>query len=200
MQGFSSAPPLVQEFINACRRMSGSTILFHTVVAERLGLNPSDHKCMDFVREQGPLTAGRLAELTGLTTGAITGVIDRLERAGFVQREMDAHDRRKVLIAVCPESLRRMGPLFSGIAGATAAICRDYSEEQLRFVMEVMERLTDATQAQAQTLRESATLPRDAGRGPDDCALEAELRPPSRFEQAGSAPHRTKTKPQKPTR
>ncbi len=186
--------PLVREFIDACRRMSGTTILFHSVVAERLGLNPSDHKCADLVREHGPLTAGRLAELTGLTTGAITGVIDRLERAGFVKREPDAHDRRKVLIAVRQESLRRMGPLFSGIAAATAAICEEYSEDQLRLVMQIMARLTDATHSQAKALREAPPFRDEA----DDS--DCELSQLSRFEQAGAAPHRAKKKPQKPSR
>ncbi len=176
--------------------MSGMTILFHSVVAERLGLNPSDHKCVDIVREQGPLTAGRMAELTGLTTGAITGVIDRLERAGFVARKPDPQDRRKVLIALRMESLGRIGPLFAGIAGATANVCQDYSEEQLRLVMEVMSRLTDASHAEALALR--ATDPRTGANA--ECALDGVLQQPTRFEQAGMAPHRAKKKPQKPTR
>jgi DNA-binding MarR family transcriptional regulator len=196
MQAFSKDQPLAREFLDACRRMSGTTILFHSVVAERLGLNPSDHKCLDLVREQGPLTAGRLAELTGLTTGAITGVVDRLERAGFVRRETDQYDRRKVLIAVRVESLQRVGALFSGIAAATAAICQDYTEEQLRLVMDVMKRLADAAQTQALALREAPPSPRGAS-APAEGPRSREPRPPSRFEHAGAAPHRAKKKPQK---
>jgi hypothetical protein len=65
-------------------------------VADRLGLNPTDHKCVDFLLMNGPLTAGELATLTALTTGAITAALDRLERAGFAKREDDPDDRRRV--------------------------------------------------------------------------------------------------------
>src|SRR3954453_23553669 len=82
------------------RRNSTATVLFHHAVAERLGLGPSDHKCLDLVRERGPVTAAELAGLTGLTTGAITGVVARLLRAGFVAREPDPHDGRKQMLTI----------------------------------------------------------------------------------------------------
>ena len=63
--------------------------MFHQAIADRLGLNVTDHKCIDLLLMKGPLTAGELAGMTGLTTGAITAVIDRLEKAGFVRREDD---------------------------------------------------------------------------------------------------------------
>lgn len=190
----SSGKALSSEFINMCRRMSTLTMLFHGAVAERLGLNPSDHKCADLVREHGPLTAGRLAELTGLTTGAITGVIDRLEKAGFVAREADAHDRRKVLIVVVPESQKRMWPLFAGIAQGTKRVCDEYSDEQLALVMEVMEKLNAVTQEQVQKLRE---VPQGAMAEGPDCAAASEPEAASapaenRFEAAGKAPHQAK--------
>ncbi len=189
----SSGKALSSDFISMCRRMSTVTMLFHGAVAERLGLNQSDHKCADLVREHGPLTAGRLSELTGLTTGAITGVIDRLERAGFVAREADAYDRRKVLIRVVPESQKRMWPLFSGIAEATKRVCADYSDEQLMLAMEIMARLTDATQEQIQKLREQ---PADAFSEGSACATASEPDAPrvaeDSFEAAGKALHQAK--------
>jgi hypothetical protein len=89
-----------------------------------------------------------------------------------------------------------MGPLFAGIAAATANVCKDYSEEQLRLVMEVMGRLTDASHAEALALR--TTDPRSVANA--ECALDGVLQQATRFEQAGAAPHRAKKKPQKPTR
>src|SRR5690349_14213596 len=86
------------------RRMSTRALLFHSAVTERLGLNASDHKCAEFIFNEPGMTAGRLAELTGLSTGAITGVIDRLEHAGFVRRANDPHDRRRVVILPTPET------------------------------------------------------------------------------------------------
>src|SRR5216117_3098234 len=79
----------------AARRQSTATVLFHAAVAERLGLSATDHKYADLIARQGPMTAGELADRAGLTTGAITGVLDRLERAGWVRRERDPHDRRR---------------------------------------------------------------------------------------------------------
>src|SRR5262245_4409010 len=80
------------------RQLSTATILFHQAIADRLGLNVTDHKCADILLRTGPVTAGELARQTGLTTGAITGVIDRLEKAGFVRRIRDADDRRRVIV------------------------------------------------------------------------------------------------------
>src|SRR5579862_3079248 len=80
------------------RQLSAATILFHQAVADRLGMNITDHKCADILARTGPITAGELARRTGLTTGAITGVIDRLEKAGFVRRVRDENDRRRVIV------------------------------------------------------------------------------------------------------
>jgi len=91
---------LLQIFNEQLRHFSTDTVLFHQAVAEQLGLNSTDHKCLDVILENHAMTAGKLSELTGLTTGTITGVIDRLEKAGFVYREKDAEDRRKVIIQV----------------------------------------------------------------------------------------------------
>src|SRR5438309_10315862 len=83
------------------RELSGVTLMLHSRLAEQLGLSATDHKCLELaMRAEGPLTAGRLAELSGLSTGAVTGVIDRLERAGYVSRARDPNDRRKVLVQV----------------------------------------------------------------------------------------------------
>src|SRR3954469_8861669 len=81
------------------REISTMTVLFHSRIAEQMGLSGTDHKCLDLVmRASEPLTAGQIAQRSGLSTGAVTGVIDRLERRGFVRRIRDPHDRRKVLV------------------------------------------------------------------------------------------------------
>jgi DNA-binding MarR family transcriptional regulator len=83
------------------RELSTITVLFHSRVAEQMGLSGTDHKCLELViQAREPLTAGRIAQLSGLSTGAVTGVIDRLEQRGFVRRVRDPHDRRKVLVEV----------------------------------------------------------------------------------------------------
>src|SRR5450432_703373 len=116
---------IVASVIDESRRMSTRTVVFHAAIAERLGLNPSDHKCADLIcNETGPVTAGRLAELTGLSTGAITGVVDRLERAGFVSRVPDPEDRRRVVITGCMERRAAdMRRLFAPMVAGTVALC-----------------------------------------------------------------------------
>src|SRR5438094_10452311 len=80
------------------RRHSTASVLFHHAVAERLGLGPTDHKCLDLLRERGKMTGSELAATTGLTSGAITGVVARLERTGYLRREADRHDGRRQLL------------------------------------------------------------------------------------------------------
>src|ERR1700740_2764995 len=102
----------MQELETAMRKSSAQGTLFAQAVADQAGISSSDMDCMDFLNMEGRMTAGRLAELTGLTNGAITGVIDRLEKAGFVRRERDETDRRKVFIAPVPDRLRGIGELY----------------------------------------------------------------------------------------
>src|SRR5258708_11604352 len=80
------------------RQHSTAVVLFHHAVAERLGLGPSDHKCLDLLRDRGAMAGSDLSAITGLTSGAITGVVARLERAGYLRREPDPHDGRKQIL------------------------------------------------------------------------------------------------------
>ena len=103
---------LMQELEDAMRRSSALGVIFGQTVANVVGISGSDLECLDFLNIEGRVTAGRLAELTGLTTGAITGVVDRLEKAGLVRRERDESDRRKVFIAIVPESVAQIGRFY----------------------------------------------------------------------------------------
>lgn len=90
---------MMQRLDSLGRDLGAATVMYHSEVAEHLGLSVTDHKCLDLaMRAEGPLTAGRIAELSGLTSGAITGVLDRLERAGYAKRVRDPNDRRRVLV------------------------------------------------------------------------------------------------------
>src|SRR5262245_217454 len=96
-----------------CGREMGAAIpLLHHAIAEQLGLNPTDHKCLEQLCQRGSGTAGEMAEWTGLTTGAITGVIDRLAERGFVRRQPHPTDRRKIVVVPVPERLPEIGALF----------------------------------------------------------------------------------------
>jgi DNA-binding MarR family transcriptional regulator len=94
--------------------------LFDSTVMERAGMNRTDWRCLDILGTRGPMTAGRLAEAARLTTGAVTGVLDRLEAAGLARRVRDTHDRRKVIVEVTDEVTRVGAPVY-GPLGADAA-------------------------------------------------------------------------------
>src|SRR5262245_55047811 len=140
------------------RQLSAATIMFHQAVADRLGMNVTDHKCADILERNGPLTAGELAEHTGLTTGAITGVLDRLERAGFVRRGRDAGDRRWGLIEPCYKRMGQViGPLFESMGQAAAALCARYTTEELAVIRDFTARAHQMAIAEAHKLREADT-------------------------------------------
>jgi DNA-binding MarR family transcriptional regulator len=91
--------------------------------------------CLDFLNLEGRVTAGRLAEVTGLTTGAITGVIDRLEQVGLVRRERDGEDRRKVFIAIVPENVAKIGRLYEPMQRAVRKEWEAYSDAELKLLL-----------------------------------------------------------------
>jgi DNA-binding MarR family transcriptional regulator len=126
---------LMEELETAMRKWSAQGTIFAQAVADQAGISSSDMDCMDFLNMEGRMTAGRLAELTGLTTGAITGVIDRLEKAGFVRRERDDDDRRKVFIAPVPDRLGEIGALYGLLRRAMHKQCEAYTDAELRLVL-----------------------------------------------------------------
>ena len=125
----------MQELENAMRIASSQGAMFAKMVADRAGISSADMDCIDFVNVEGRMTAGRLAELTGLTTGAITGVVDRLEKAGFVRRERDESDRRKVFIVPVPEKMMQMGSPYELVKRAMQKQCEAYTDAELKFLI-----------------------------------------------------------------
>jgi DNA-binding MarR family transcriptional regulator len=149
------------------RQLSAATIMFHQAVADRLGMNVTDHKCADILERHGAMTAGELAERTGLTTGAITGVIDRMEKAGFARRAEDPGDRRRVIIEPCRATMQRViGPLFEGMGRAAAELCAGYTTEELSVIRDFTVRAHQMAIAEAHKLRDAAGPgPHKAGAG-----------------------------------
>jgi DNA-binding MarR family transcriptional regulator len=148
---------LVEKLCQAGRQLSTATVMFHQAIADRLGLNPTDHKCADLLILKGPLTAGELADLTGLTTGAITGVIDRLEKAGFVRREEDPGDRRRVIVRTIPNRLREVGRLFESLRAAMAEVSSHYSDRELVAILDFVTRTQHGIHRATLELREQGS-------------------------------------------
>jgi DNA-binding MarR family transcriptional regulator len=156
MSSPSGRAAVLQALQREIRTMSTRTVMLSQAIAGRLGLSPTDLETMEIL-STGPVTAGRLAELTGLTTGAITGVVDRLERAGYVRRERDPDDRRRVIVRLVPERGRRIERMFEPVARAMAELHGRYSDAELALFLDYARRANAI--GHEQTVRIEGTSP-----------------------------------------
>jgi DNA-binding MarR family transcriptional regulator len=128
----------------ATRRMIVGAVLFNARVAESVGLSASDGQFLNLLSLYGTLTPGRLAQLSGFSTGAITGVVDRLERKGWVHRVRDGTDRRSVRVALDEEKVAAtLAPLYAGQAARMGAVLASYDQRQLDVIEDFLTRLGD---------------------------------------------------------
>ena len=122
----------------ACRAFTSAVDLVNQMVAERMGVNRTDHRVLEILNRRGPMTAGDLARAAHLTTGAVTAVVDRLEGVGFVRRVRDTDDRRRVLIEQTLESTRTAMRYYQPFMSATFESMTKYSVEELEVVRDFM--------------------------------------------------------------
>jgi DNA-binding MarR family transcriptional regulator len=122
------------------RLMSSFDALFSQAVAERIGMHSTDIETMDLLNTLGPMTAGELSRRTGLSSGATTRLIDRLEHAGMVRRGPDATDRRRVIIEPAHENLDELAVLFDPMSRGIVKLLSSYSVEQLDLFLEFIVR------------------------------------------------------------
>jgi DNA-binding MarR family transcriptional regulator len=129
-----SRDELVRDFVAAVRASQTATELLDSTVADYLGIDRSAYRALDILDQEGPMTAGRLAEQAHLSPGATTALIDRLEEKGLARRTRDTDDRRRVLVEVTPE-LRRGAEQLYGTPDEGAQELGIYSDEQLEFLI-----------------------------------------------------------------
>ena len=123
------------------QKLIAEVVLFNQAVADRLGMNPTDLQCLNMLQETGPVVAGRLAKETGLTTGAVTGLIDRLERGDYAWRERDPNDKRRVIVHPLPDRARaEIGPLYASMGQSFAEMCSRYDEGELALILDFVRR------------------------------------------------------------
>jgi DNA-binding MarR family transcriptional regulator len=133
---------LESEFLLAVRRAGSVMQLLGAASAERIGINVTDLNCLNILALNGHMTAGELARVTGLTTASITGVLDRLEEAGFVRRERDPRDRRRVIVRLeAARGLRDVAPVFAPVVAAWRAAAERYTDDELRLILGFQEQL-----------------------------------------------------------
>jgi DNA-binding MarR family transcriptional regulator len=131
---------LLKTLDETLRKVGAQSVLLSDTVANLVGANSTDLECLDLLGLGGPTTAGRLATHTGLTTGAMTAVIDRLERAGFARRVRNSQDRRCVLVEALPDRLREIQALYQPLATAVARLNEEYGDRQLAVVVDYLSR------------------------------------------------------------
>ena len=143
------------------RRHSTAVVLFHHAVAERLGLGPTDHKCLDLLRERGPMAGSDLGAITGLTSGAITGVVARLEQAGYLRRTPDPHDGRKQILHIALKRVH-IHDVIDPLRKDVAALLENFDAHQLTAIAEFLAGTTNLVYRHAALLR--AEIISDVGR------------------------------------
>jgi len=141
---------LLERLMMAGRAQSEATVMFHTTVAAKQGLSATEEKALDLLDRSGPLTAGELARRSGLAPASVTGLVDRLERKGFVRRVPNPDDRRSVLVEVEAERVfASMAPLFADWLRSLEELYAGYTDEQLEtilhFLIEAARRQRQAT-------------------------------------------------------
>jgi DNA-binding MarR family transcriptional regulator len=151
----SNREEIIQAIIEKRREMSTETIMFHQSVADVLGLHITDHKCLDLIRQYGAMPAGRIAELTGLTTGAVTGIIDRLEKAGYVRRANDPKDRRRTIVEPIRNKKleRKIEAIFIPFHEKMHKLLSSYSDGELDFLLDVLTKSIEQTREESKKLR-----------------------------------------------
>jgi DNA-binding MarR family transcriptional regulator len=140
------------------RKHQNATDALDDVAVAILGINRTDGRCLDIIQQNGAMTAGQLAEATGLSPGAITTILDRMEEAGYLQRIRGQEDRRKIMVELTPEATRRTWEIWGPIARWSENELAKYSESELRFVLEFLRRGRTFIEEYAAKLRAQAPV------------------------------------------
>ncbi|HKN53201.1 MAG TPA: MarR family transcriptional regulator [Amycolatopsis sp.] len=133
-------PDLTDRLMAAGRALSTATVMFHYAVAERMGLSPTEDKAMELLDRLGPLTAGKLAEHSGLAAASVTALVDRLERKGFARRVRHPTDRRRVVIEAVPERIDSVYSLLTGWVDGLHGLYAEYREPELNTILSFLSR------------------------------------------------------------
>jgi DNA-binding MarR family transcriptional regulator len=152
---------LATAFAAAIRRTGSLMQLMSQAAADRIGINSTDLNCLNILSFRGQMTAGELARETGLTTASITGVVDRLEEAGFVRRERDPQDRRRVVIRLVLErAIRDVASVFLPMVRDWGEMAARYTDDELRVIVDFYDEMQQVLQKHLTRLREGARAPR----------------------------------------
>jgi DNA-binding MarR family transcriptional regulator len=145
---------IFEQLVTEVRRSQNATDRFDQAVADALGLNRTDMRCMDVIEREGPVPAGKLAAATGLTSGAITTALDRLERAGYARRADDPSDRRRVLVELTAKARADANGFYASHAELSERLYRRYTLAQLELLLQFVREGREFNDEQAALVEE----------------------------------------------
>ena len=147
----------LSELTRELRQSTSLGASFFRAAAARIGITVTDMQVIDVLHLTGPMTAGQLADLAGLTTGAITGMLNRLEEAGLVRRERDPNDGRRVIVRIIPDKdeMQKIDSIFDSLGEAWDDMASPYDDEQLAFLLEFLQRSNALSRKEIVQLREA---------------------------------------------
>ncbi|MFJ7310888.1 MarR family winged helix-turn-helix transcriptional regulator [Peribacillus frigoritolerans] len=133
---------LLEGLTHRLQRYGMRSVLFQQNMAQKIGVSHTDLKSAEILNETGPITAGELSKITGLSTGSVTALINRLEKSGYVKRERDQLDGRKVMIMPIPERQEQIKSHYQSLSMATKELCSVYNEQELILINQFVEEIT----------------------------------------------------------
>jgi DNA-binding MarR family transcriptional regulator len=144
---------LIHKLDYAERARGNITVLFTNSIAQHLGLSATEFECLDTIGNNQPITAGHLAKLCGVTTGGMTGMLDRLEAAGFVRRKRDPKDRRVVLLEQVSDrkTIRRIIQLYKPVSERFEACCENFSADEIAIILRYTQYMNEAVKSLLQS-------------------------------------------------
>ncbi len=145
---------LIVELLAAVRANQNATDQMDDAAARGFGVNRTDARCLDIVEQFGPITAGRLAEMAGLTTGSVTAVIDRLVAKGYLRRVADPADRRRVMVELTEELEQLAGRYYGPLAQQAFPFLSTYTNSELELIADFMRASTEIVERRAREIRE----------------------------------------------
>ncbi|WP_060180393.1 MarR family winged helix-turn-helix transcriptional regulator [Streptomyces sp. IMTB 1903] len=148
-----SRAELLARIVTESQRHHADYSLLNQAMADSVGLHPTDMQCVALLgMEPGPVSTGDIARLTGLTSGSATRLVDRLVKAGIVERRTDPNDRRRSLVSLSPEARERIGAAWDTPSRAFGAVLESYSDSELAVIADYLHRAAEVGRTQAKRL------------------------------------------------
>jgi len=154
-QKLETREQIINNLLLSTRKEIRAAILFVNTMSEITGMHSTDIKCLDFLSDVKFATAGELAKITGLTTGAITAVIDRLEKIGFVKREADSKDRRKIIVRIVAEHPNNLELVRNIFVDKLPNNLSEYKDEELNLITNWNKKLSDIFHSEIEKIRKN---------------------------------------------